>query len=80
MTIIDKKTQDLLDYINEQSQHVPTVYDCHGCKYNNGKFKVEQCRGCRVPNGSEWVYRQRPTNYEAQEVTFTTNSGEYEDD
>lgn len=73
MATIDKKTQELLDHMNEQSQHNPTVYDCDGCKYNVGLVKGEHCRGCRMPDGSSWMYRQKPTNYEEQPVTFTTN-------
>lgn len=75
-----ENTYKIFEMVEKMSKDMPTVYDCDGCKYNNGKFKVEQCSGCRVPNGSNWMARQRPTNYEAQELTFTTNSGEYEDD
>lgn len=67
--------QDLLDYMGEQSQHVPTVYDCHGCKYNTGLIKDKHCRGCRILNGDNWVYRQKPTKYEEEIITFTTQAG-----
>jgi len=73
---LDNNTQDLLDYMNERSQHVPTVYDCNGCKYNVGLIKNEHCSGCRVPDGSNWIYRQRPTNYEESLVTISTSSSE----
>jgi len=70
------ETHEIFEMAEKMSKDTPTVYDCHGCKYNNGKFKVEQCCGCRVPDGSNWLSRQRPTNYEEETVTFTTNVGE----
>ena len=75
MASIDKKTQNLLNWMDEQSSHVPTVYDCDGCKYNVGLIKGEHCRGCRIPDGSNWIYRQRPINYEQEVTTFTTQTG-----
>ena len=68
--------QQILETVEQMSKDMPTVYDCHGCKYNNGKFKVEQCNGCRVQDGSNWMARQRPTNYEKVPITFTTQTGE----
>ncbi len=76
---MNNDTYKLLDIVEKMSKDMPTVYDCDGCKYNNGMFKVEQCRGCRVPNGSNWMARQRPTNYEEVPITFTTQTGEQHD-
>ena len=68
---------EILDRMNSMSEHVPTVYDCDGCKYNTSLIKDEHCRGCRMLNGSSWMYRQKPTNFEPFETTFTTQiSGE----
>ena len=74
-----ENTYKIFEMVEKMSKDTPTVYDCDGCKYNNGKFKVEQCRGCRVPNGSDWMHRQRPTNYEEVPITFTTQTGEQHD-
>lgn len=74
-----ENTQKIFDTVEKMSKDMPTVYDCDGCKYNNGMFKVEQCRGCRVPDGSNWMARQRPTNYEEVPITFTTQTGEQHD-
>ena len=68
------KIQKIFDMVEKMSKDTPTVYDCDGCKYNNGKFKVEQCRGCRVPDGSDWLHMQRPTKFEPFETTFTTQT------
>ena len=76
----NKRTQDLLDNMNKQLQHVPTVYDCDGCKYHTGLIKDEHCNGCRMPDGSNWLNRQKPTNYEEETITFTTNVKEIKDD
>ncbi len=63
-------TSDVMDKLNELLEHVPTVYDCYGCKYNTSLIKGERCRGCKVLEN--WVYRQRPTKFEPFETTFTT--------
>ena len=67
----EENTFKIFEMVEKMSKDIPTVYDCDGCKYNNGKFRVDQCQGCRVPDGSNWMSRQRPTNYEAQTITFT---------
>ena len=69
-----KTIQEILNHMNAQSEHVPTVYDCRGCKYNTGLIKGEHCHGCQVINGTEWVHRARPSNYEPFETTFTTQT------
>ena len=65
----------LFDMVEKLSKDTPTVYDCYGCKYNVGLVKDEHCHGCKMSNGNNWVYRGKPTNYEEQVVTFTTNVG-----
>ena len=69
-----ENTYKIFEMVEKMSKDTPTVYDCDGCKYNNGKFRVEHCKGCRLQDGSNWIYRQRPTKFEPFETTFTTHT------
>ena len=69
-----QKVLELLEQVNEQSKHNPTVYDCDGCKHNNGLVKDDHCSGCRLPDGVNWVEHLRPTKYEPVITTFTTQT------
>jgi len=65
---------NIMNKLNELSEHVPTVYDCYGCKYNTSLIKDEHCCGCKVLDCLNWVYRQKPTKFEPFETTFTTQT------
>ena len=58
--------------MDDMSGHVPTVHDCYGCRHNTVGIHGEHCRGCRVYG--DWLNRERPTKYEPEEISFTTNT------
>lgn len=75
-----ENTHKIFEMVEKMSKDTPTVYDCDGCKYHTGLIKDKHCNGCRLPDGSNWLNRQKPTNYEEETITFTTNVKEIKDD